>query len=326
MLLIVALLLMVVSTWTAMALAPTGQPTVAALRPDLSGVVGDRTVTLSIGTGPRSALVHHPDSAVAGAPLVVVLHGESGSAKQARDDYGWNALADREGFVVAYPESVGNSWNLSPDCCGQAHIDHLNDLGFLHQLVSAIGKVDLIARNRVFAVGFSDGATLAYTWACSLPGELAGIGPVAGSLAIDCPIVAPVSLAVVRGTADRPVLLASTSRSPSPGATSPTAAIPGQREHRSTSLEATLTLFRTLDNCPADPETTTVLPVTQRSWSCVATRTVSAAVINDAGHQWPGAEVGGHPDERTGVPGDQPSSALSATDWLWAHLRNSRSR
>jgi len=276
-LLIVALVLMVVSTWTAMDLAPTAQPTIAAPKPDLSAVVGDRTVTLSIGTGPRGALVHHPASAAVGAPLVVVLHGESGSAKQARDDYGWNALADRDGFVVAYPESVGNTWNLSPNCCGQAHADHLNDLGFLHQLVSAIGKADLIARNRVFAVGFSDGATLAYTWACSLPGELAGIGPVAGSLAIDCPIVAPVSLAVVRGSADHTVLLTSTSRSPDPSATSAIEVPPGRGEHPDLSMEATLTLFRTLDSCPADPETTTVLPVIQRSWTCVASRTVSAA-------------------------------------------------
>lgn len=322
-LMVTALALMIVATWTAMALAPTDPLTPSAPRPNLSRVQGDRTLTLSVGTGPRTALVHHPDSAAAGAALVVVLHGETGSAKQARDDYGWNALADRDGFVVAYPDSVGNTWNLSPSCCGQAHADHLNDLGFLHQLVSAIGKADLIARNRVFAVGFSDGATLAYTWACSLPGELAGIGPVAGSLAVGCPIVAPVSLAAIRGTADHTVLLAGTSRAHNPSTTALPAPPPSRATQPSPSLEATLALFRALDGCPTEPEATTVLPVTQRSWTCVATRTVSAAVINDGGHQWPGANAATHPD----APADDPSwSALNATDWLWTHLRDSRSR
>lgn len=327
-LLIVALALMVAGTWTGMDLGPAGQGTVAAAHgPDVSRVLGDRTVTLSIGTGPRTALVHHPDSAGAGAPLVVVLHGEAGSAQEARDDYGWNSLADREGFVVAYPDSVGNTWNLSPSCCGQSHSDRVNDVGFLHQLVTAIRKADLTAPGRVFAVGFSDGATLAYTWACSLPGELAGIGPVAGSLAVGCQIDAPVSVATVRGTADHTVLLASASqpRDASAAAVGPpggTAAVePPEAPQSGPSLEATLALFRTLDRCPAEPETTTVLPVTQRSWQCVATRSVSAAVINDEGHQWPGAA-----EARAGAPEDPTSSTLNATDWLWAHLHDSRSR
>jgi polyhydroxybutyrate depolymerase len=278
-------------------------------------------VTLSVGTGPRIALVHHPDSAGAGAPLVVVLHGEAGSAKQARDEYGWNTLADREGFVVAYPDSVGNTWNLSPSCCGQSHSDHVNDVGFLHQLVTTIRKADLTAANRVFAVGFSDGATLAYTWACSLPGELAGIGPVAGALAVGCQIDSPVSVATVRGTADHTVMLASTSRPNSTRAVGAPAAGPPRGQPGTPSLEATLALFRALDQCPAEPETTTVLPVTQRSWNCVATRSVSAAVINDEGHLWPGAGAA-----RAGEPEDPSSPTLNTTDWLWEHLRDSRSR
>jgi len=317
---LVTLVLIVAATWTGIALDRSGQYPVAAPRPDLSGIVGDRTVTLSIGTGPRTALVHHPDSAGAGAPLVVVLHGETGSAQQARDEYGWNELADRDGFVVAYPNSVGNTWNLSPACCGQAHANHLNDIGFLHQLVSTIGKTDFIARSRVFAVGFSDGATLAYTWACSLPGELAGIGPVAGLLVVGCPTVAPVSVAAVRGAADHTVLLASASRPHSPRGSSP-AAGPAMDQQRSPSLEATLALFRAIDGCPTIPETTTIPPVTQRSWTCVATRGVSVALISDVGHVWPGAATA-----QLGEAEDQSPSPLNATDWLWQHLRYSRSR
>ena len=154
-----------------------------------------------------------------------MLHGEVGSAQQARDDYGWNDLADRDGFVVIYPDSVGNSWNVSPSCCGQAHSENVNDVGYLHQLD-------------------------------------AGIGTVGGSLAIDCPIVAPVALAAVGGSADLSVRPATT------GAVA--AGVQGNP-----SLESTLARFRTLDRSPDQPAGVIGSPVSQRFWTCIATRTVS---------------------------------------------------
>ncbi len=47
--------------------------------------------------------VHAPASVTPGAPIVVALHGctQSASAYAAA---GWNALVDREGFGVVYPE------------------------------------------------------------------------------------------------------------------------------------------------------------------------------------------------------------------------------
>ena len=86
-------------------------PASEAAQPDLSGVRGDRTVSVQSDVGLRPVLVHHPNSVGARAPLVVVLHGEGGSAAQARDELGWNAVADREGFVVAYPEGINHEWN-----------------------------------------------------------------------------------------------------------------------------------------------------------------------------------------------------------------------
>jgi polyhydroxybutyrate depolymerase len=242
-----------------------------------------------------------------------VLHSESSSAHQAREQYGWDTLADREGFVVAYPDSAGGTWNVSPTCCGPSHDQGTNDVGFLHQLVSAIGKSDFIGRSRVYAVGFSTGATLAYSWACSLPGELAGIGAVAGSLVIGCPILAPITLAVVHGSNDHIV--------PIGGGADPRAGTALQHHP----LEATLTLFRTLDRCPDQPSTTTGPPVSQRSWSCVAGNSVSVAIIDQAGHQWPGATPPAEGAQPPTLAVDQPSTALNATDWLWTHLRDARS-
>ena len=54
----------------------------------------------------RTAIVHRPGGLASGAPLVIVLHGAYGSGEQTRSATGWDALADREGFVVAYPNGA----------------------------------------------------------------------------------------------------------------------------------------------------------------------------------------------------------------------------
>lgn len=298
--------------------AVTARPAPVAPKPDVSGVVGDRTVSQATRTGQRTALVHHPDAVEAGAPLVVVLHGEAGSAAQAKADYGWDALADRDGFVVAYPDAVNHAWNAGPTCC-YPNSAGVNDVGYLNELVSQLSKDDYIDRARVYAVGFSTGAAMVYSWECAQPQQLAGIGPVAGALQIGCPILPPITVAAVHGAADGVV---------------PVGGGPGPRGSvafgglANPPLEQTLATFRGIDKCPDQPTTTTGPPVAQRSWSCTAGRTVSVAIVDGAGHQWPGAaSPGGNGGAQTlGSGADQPSQALNATDWLWQHLRTARSR
>lgn len=131
-------------------------PSSVDAQPDLSAVQGDRSVSVQADVGLRSVLVHHPDSVRARAPLVMVLHGEGSSAELARKELGWNAVVDREGFVVAYPEGVNYRWNAGPTCCFPNNAG-VNDIGFLNEALSALTKQDLIDRSRVYAVGFSVG-------------------------------------------------------------------------------------------------------------------------------------------------------------------------
>ena len=75
----------------------------------------------------RSYLLHVPTGYQSGRgyPLVVVLHGAFSTAREMEDWTGWSTLADREGFVVAYPEGgwgiLGflQHWNAG-HCCGKA--------------------------------------------------------------------------------------------------------------------------------------------------------------------------------------------------------------
>lgn len=56
-----------------------------------------------------------------------------------RTTAGWDALADRARFVVAYPDGIGHAWNAGPCCCGQPLQRGVDDVGYLHWLVSELG-------------------------------------------------------------------------------------------------------------------------------------------------------------------------------------------
>jgi polyhydroxybutyrate depolymerase len=91
----------------------------------------------------RTYLLHrsgHSDAEAGPLPTIFVLHGRLGTAKQVRRHLAFDALADRAGFHVVYPNGLDRSWNdgrpdaarLSPT--GEAPPD---DIGFLNALMAA---------------------------------------------------------------------------------------------------------------------------------------------------------------------------------------------
>ena len=94
---------------------------------------GSSEHTVRVGSLDRTFRIYRPVTTmgVIRVPLVLMLHGGFGSGRQAEQSYGWNAIADRDGFFVAYPDGVGRSWNVSPDCCGMAVTERVDDVGFI---------------------------------------------------------------------------------------------------------------------------------------------------------------------------------------------------
>ena len=252
---------------------------------------GPRTATLRTADGDRTAIVHRGSSAAAGAPLVVVLHGAGGAGIDMGTNLGWDALADREGLVVAYPDGLDRTWNAGA-CCGPARDRNVDDVGFLDALVALLRRDDGVGD--VYAVGFSNGAMMSYAWACARPGALAGIGPVAGALTVDCPAPAPLTVVAVHGNRD--------DRVPIEGGRGPSGVL-------FPSLDASLTPFRTAAGCPA--ATPTVDGPARVDARACAGHAVVSDVVDGLTHVWPGA---GRQAGRTDGP-------LDATGFLWAHLR-----
>ncbi|MEA2161265.1 MAG: polyhydroxybutyrate depolymerase, partial [Solirubrobacteraceae bacterium] len=97
-----------------------------------SSIAGSRPVTLMVDAKPRTALVHTPPQAAAGTrlPLVLALHGAGGSGPQMEGYSGLSLVADRRGFIVAYPSSHGPFWNST----GSPR--RRNDVRFIRSLIA----------------------------------------------------------------------------------------------------------------------------------------------------------------------------------------------
>jgi len=74
---------------------------------------------------------------------------------------GWSQLADREGFIVIYPEGIGllgflQHWNAG-HCCGKAAEDDWDDVAFIEAAINGVSIQYEIDKHRIYMVGFSNG-------------------------------------------------------------------------------------------------------------------------------------------------------------------------
>jgi polyhydroxybutyrate depolymerase len=142
------------------------------------------------------------------APLVFVLHGGGGTARGMEDltRHGWDTLADKEGFVVVYPDGVKRGWNDGRTIEGQKERNEVDDLAFFATLVDRLVKEENLDRKAVFATGISNGGFMSHHLGRALSDRFAAIAPVAANLqtAEDLAIVpsCAVSVLAINGTKD----------------------------------------------------------------------------------------------------------------------------
>lgn len=274
-----------------------------------AAAVGTSTHSITVDGRARDYRLYRPASLSLStpAPLVVMLHGALGTASQAESAYGWNARADREHFVVAYPEGISRSWAVSDGCCGPPVRDGVDDVAFITQLVTAVsGQLPIDAR-RIYAAGISNGGMLAYRLACDTT-VFAAIGPDSATMLGDCAAPAPISIIHIHGDADKVI--------PYDGG-------PGKLDNGGTgrnpvridgpAVPALIARWRGVDDCGA-PEVSVAAPVTTSVATCPDGRAVELITIAGAGHQWPGAK---QTTAQRLLNLDPPSTALDATDVIW---------
>jgi polyhydroxybutyrate depolymerase len=139
------------------------------------------------------------------APLVIALHAALGSGGVMELLTRLDRVADREKFLVAYPDGLpatGRVWNAG-DCCNRSAED---DVGFIGRLIDSVVAARGADPARVYVTGISNGAMLAYRLACQRADKIAAIAAVAGSMTYGpCRPARPVPLMIFHGTADTTV-------------------------------------------------------------------------------------------------------------------------
>jgi len=116
-----------------------------------------------------------------------------------------NAVAEREGFAVVYPDGLAGSW---ADGRGITDADRAgaDDVRFVSDLVVEVGRSFPVDPRRVFAVGISNGGTMALRVACERAELVSAVAVVAASmpavLVQSCRPARRVSVLVIHGTED----------------------------------------------------------------------------------------------------------------------------
>jgi polyhydroxybutyrate depolymerase len=255
----------IAASWGGSGADPTPAAAAASCR------TGTYDVALTSAGKRRTARVHIPRQAGSKPqPLYLVLHFAGGTGAQMEGVSGFDALGDRRGFVVAYPDALPRSrpfWNATeagskPD-----------DVAFARGLVDLLAKRGCADPARVYATGVSNGASMSYLLACRLGDRLVGIAPVAGSYLTDLPCdpPRPLSILEIHGTGD-------------------TVAPYGGREGRTMSVPDFLAAWRTRDRCPATGTRKSMPRVhaTRFDWGpCDAGSRVAHLRLTGAGHGLP---------------------------------------
>lgn len=279
--------------------------------------------TLEVDGRARSCAVRLPSAyGDRPLPLVLALHGATSNPRMMEHFCGLTATGEAEGFVVGYPSGNGAlanvlTWN-GGRCCGYSFQMGIDDVAFFRRLIPDLVASLRIDAERVYVVGMSNGAHMAYRLAAEKVSGIAAVGAVAGPMALPADEVLadpppPMPIIHIHGTDDE------------------FAPYEGGRGAKSLygvslpSIPETLATWAKINRCSAPPRVeefpdvagdgTTIRKYTYTPEPGGAE--VEHWRVNGGGHTWPG---------RPPIPTTLGKSTanLNANDVLWAFFRRQR--
>ena len=277
--------------------------------PDGESPAVDLVAGLTVNGRERSYRLHVPPGLMpsASSALVVALHGGGGNGTNLQAKIGLDAIADREGFLVAYPDGSGRlddyllTWNAG-NCCGYALDERVDDTAFVRAMVADIARTYTVDPRRIYATGMSNGGMMSYRLACEAADLFAAVAPVAGAQNLDaCEPSAPVSVLAIHGTADQHVLFEG-------GAPAITVDSHPRIDH---SVHYAMTYWAARDGCALESTREQEGAVVHVVYpGCEAGLAVELIAVEGGEHAWPGAM-------KFSAQGDEPSQAVKASEAIW---------
>ncbi len=284
--------------------ANTAEPTTSTPEPTAVGSAGcapasggavteaERTVTVDGVTRRYLLTVPTPD-ATGPVPVVFDFHGLSEGADLHSKMSGYSELAQRDGFVVVFPDGTGDPkhWDVTPDNSTNS------DLAFFDTLLEEVGNAACIDTNRVYATGLSNGAMFTSLLICERSEVIAAAVPVAGLTEFaSCPGAEPVPVLTIHGTED-PILLFNggvdleaipgfaTGDPDSPTTTTAPADLDGD------GYPAAVRALAADNGCEPEPtDTRLTAEVIHRVYECPPGADVEFYIVEGGGHSWPSSE------------------------------------
>jgi polyhydroxybutyrate depolymerase len=216
-------------------------------------------------------------------PLVINLHGKTSSASQHDAMCKMNLIADTANFILIHPNGYPNSKNVR-EWWTTTSPTGIDDIAFIDALINDVVSQYNIDLNRVYIVGFSNGAFMTYTLASQLSHRIAAICANAGGMTFPLlnalGTVHPMPLLNMHGTADPLVPFTGTAQYPS--------------------ADSLVKRFASFNGCNMTP-TTTAIPNTNLTDNSTADRkvysggllgsTVEFITIYGGQHSWPGTNT-----------------------------------
>jgi polyhydroxybutyrate depolymerase len=240
-------------------------------------------------------------------PAIINFHGGGGRAAAARIQSGMDETADKEGFIVIYPDGTGFfqkrllTWNAG-DCCSYAVNNQIKDVDFTRALLDDVATLFNIDPKRIYATGHSNGAFMAYRVACELSDRIAAIAPISGVMTVhNCRPTRPVPIIHFHGTLDK--------YAPYDGGI-------GEKSFSKVpyrSVQQNIQEWLQLDHIPAAP-----IKVEKKGQATIATYgnsrggEIVLVTLTDMGHNWPGG-TRMLPEKYTGPMG----ADINANDLMW---------
>lgn len=142
-------------------------------------------------------------------PLILLLHGYTGSGESQEAYFGFEPLAESRGFLYVHPDGTVDArgeqyWNATDACCSFGS-DVPDDEAYLLLIIDQVSADYNVDPNAVFFAGHSNGGFMSYRMACRHADKIAGVASLAGATfadTADCAPSEPVSVLQVHGTDD----------------------------------------------------------------------------------------------------------------------------
>ncbi len=279
------------------------EPTASPLPLFETGTYGDTIIHDGLE---RSYMVHVPEVANSGAdlPLLLNLHGFTGTSSSQMNYADFRPIAEREGFILVYPQGTllgdDTHWNVG----SWTRESTADDIGFLTALIDIIIEDFNIDESRVYSIGHSNGGYMSFQLACQIGDKITAVASISGTMTPEnfnvCEPTHPTPVLQVHGTSDT--------------------VIPYNGAVWTKSVDDVLAFWNDVNQVDAEPAIidipqnpdSTALSTVQRLQYSSADRGVMVEhiLVEGGGHEWPG---------QNNVVG-QVNLDLDINEEIWAFL------